>query len=676
MTWTTIPDVNVAISSGTDLSHSAGVFTSNGPYAYELTDPQVAPAFGVYFVITLPAGTYTGNVRLTVLTNNLSSAYFHHLFLETDETGTPIPATPPNNVFEYDIGSIEAGDVIYCPAGVEFESGADSGELTFNLEFETEEPPEPLFWTDLVGAEELAGGSIVFDSLPASGSGYIYAQLPLPRALVLQDEMENRILGQLPVAKYRTLPYIMARLPPLSSFVSDSANIIYARLPVPGAALVDDSFTPRVNVISAALPIPFAKIKAGYYGQINAQLPMPSAFAADADGLIFGQLPTPSALAYDSNPFVNYALMVQSPGVMWSYSLDGYHAAEADDEMSAGTSQLMDVWPNIVERVTGSASLSVSARMNAAAEAAAHGESGITWAWHVIASSAAAGADVVSVAKRLAMAIAETMVATGLADRIHTALVSVVEAALVEDMARFGYDADAASEAGAEDAIMTRLEAIASAVSAAVTESTATTSLRMVVTVPDDADFSDSATLQATLFANIEESGSAFITISLGDGETFTAWAMNPSNKAFVEYQNYPFNSFAELDGEYFGINEAGLYVLDGDDDDGDDINAWLRTALSSLGTNRYKRIESAYLMLSRDGQMVLKIFSTSDDNEVVEDWYALREDGPQVMADASFKPGEGIKSVYYAFGLANVDGADFEVDAFALIPIVIDRRY
>lgn len=113
------------------LTYAGGVYTSSGPNCGELIDPQTAPA-GEYFAITLPAGSYTGNVRLIVTANTLSSVYFHHLFLETTTDGSPIGVT----TYDYDIGPLTAGDVVYCPAGVDNGPGADSGEATFSLQFE------------------------------------------------------------------------------------------------------------------------------------------------------------------------------------------------------------------------------------------------------------------------------------------------------------------------------------------------------------------------------------------------------------------------------------------------------------------------------------------------------------------------------------------------------------
>ena len=82
-----------------------------------------------------------------------------------------------------------------------------------------------------------------------------------------------------------------------------------------------------------------------------------------------------------------------------------------------------------------------------------------------------------------------------------------------------------------------------------------------------------------------------FASIRIGDDE-YTAWVLSVNRTdegnslpAVVEYRNFPFNSFAAWNGSYFGASEHGIFELTGDDDDGEPIDAWVRTAISNLGT-------------------------------------------------------------------------------------------
>ena len=131
-------DVADGAVSSTDagMTYATGVFTSSGPYGKPLSNAKTTPSFGEYFTITLPAGTYTGNVRLEILTNTLDTGvYDQNIFLETSDpvfSGNAIPVA----TYDYDIGPLTAGDLIYCPAGIDDGSGSGSGSTTFSLKFE------------------------------------------------------------------------------------------------------------------------------------------------------------------------------------------------------------------------------------------------------------------------------------------------------------------------------------------------------------------------------------------------------------------------------------------------------------------------------------------------------------------------------------------------------------
>jgi len=160
------------------------------------------------------------------------------------------------------------------------------------------------------------------------------------------------------------------------------------------------------------------------------------------------------------------------------------------------------------------------------------------------------------------------------------------------------------------------------------------------------------------------------------NGDTFYAWVLHTESKAFVEYENFPFNSFAELEHKtYYAMADDGLYELSGSDDDGEAIRAHYRTGLIDLGTRKLKRIESMYLAYSATGKLALKVTTTSPDGEKVEWWYALTPRTANVPREGRIKIGRGLKSVFWAFEIANIDGADFAVDTMELYPMILDRR-
>lgn len=56
-------------------------------------------------------------------------------------------------------------------------------------------------------------------------------------------------------------------------------------------------------------------------------------------------------------------------------------------------------------------------------------------------------------------------------------------------------------------------------------------------------------------------------------------------------YSNFNFNSYAKYRGKEYGAGAAGLYLLEGDDDAGSEIQPGIRIGMANFGTDREKRI-------------------------------------------------------------------------------------
>lgn len=158
--------------------------------------------------------------------------------------------------------------------------------------------------------------------------------------------------------------------------------------------------------------------------------------------------------------------------------------------------------------------------------------------------------------------------------------------------------------------------------------------------------------------------------IVLPDG---TAWVINTETKGLSEYTNFEFNSMTEINGKFYGANSSGIYELAGDDDDGTDIRAIIRTGLSDFGISRKKRVSDVYIGHTSTGQLVLKVIYNQD-NEKREAWYRVSEK-PDAHDTTRFKVGKGAKARYWGFELANEDGADFNLDQIELYVLPLNRR-
>lgn len=154
-----------------------------------------------------------------------------------------------------------------------------------------------------------------------------------------------------------------------------------------------------------------------------------------------------------------------------------------------------------------------------------------------------------------------------------------------------------------------------------------------------------------------------------------TTWAFNVTTMAASEYQAFEFDSLATHHGYALGVRPDGIYVLDGADDDGESIDAYVRTGLMDLGTSDRKAIRKAYLYLKSDQPVYLKAVYDEGDTRTSL-WYELAASPSDPLQQRSIDIGRGAKGVHWAFEVANIDGGALDLRGFDVVPVVLARRY
>lgn len=172
----------------------------------------------------------------------------------------------------------------------------------------------------------------------------------------------------------------------------------------------------------------------------------------------------------------------------------------------------------------------------------------------------------------------------------------------------------------------------------------------------------------------IREALAVGIRFSLDDGD-YVAWALNTGSKHLSKYEQYPVNSFAVLDGKLYGALDDGIYLLEGADDDGDNINARVRFALTDMGTGLQKRVSTAYFGYTAENDLLLKVIHTKEGGAKEAYVYRLNAAPATEAVNGRAVLGKGVTSAYFAFELENVDGGMFNVDKLSVIPMTLDRR-
>lgn len=186
------------------------------------------------------------------------------------------------------------------------------------------------------------------------------------------------------------------------------------------------------------------------------------------------------------------------------------------------------------------------------------------------------------------------------------------------------------------------------------------------VIASDRVEISDEDLLQV-VFNGMLADGVEITAGLLLPGVGFTTWAMNTRTAAVTEYRNFTFNSFARIGNKYLGANENGLYELLGDDDDGEDIVATIRSGFAQWAGARLHSFKAAYLAVRGTGQFVLRLITP--DGRTYN--YTVSQDD---MRTTKVNMGKGLRARYFAFELVST-GQDFDLETLEFIPLVAQRR-
>lgn len=154
-----------------------------------------------------------------------------------------------------------------------------------------------------------------------------------------------------------------------------------------------------------------------------------------------------------------------------------------------------------------------------------------------------------------------------------------------------------------------------------------------------------------------------------GDVSQHTAWVANAETGGFTRYENFQFNSFAKIDGVYYGCREDGIYKLEGDDDNGEPVQAMLSLGKQMFKTTSFKKVHNCYLGIASDGVMYLKVIVEGE-----EYLYSSRRSDTNMMTQR-IDLGRGLRATFYEFELYNADGEDFEINNIEFLVAPLTRR-
>jgi hypothetical protein len=192
----------------------------------------------------------------------------------------------------------------------------------------------------------------------------------------------------------------------------------------------------------------------------------------------------------------------------------------------------------------------------------------------------------------------------------------------------------------------------------------------ILIALSEEVVFTELVTPNAILNAILND-GLTVVAIVTVEGEEYVVWVANADTFAHSQYAHFNFNSMCRLGNHYYGANEDGIFLLDGDDDAGEDIQYFATLPTTEFGRSGLKRIPRAYMGYSNAGDMHLKIV-TPDSREFVYRMNAT----PAGQTEALTKIGRGIVARFFTFDLYNYEGGEVELSRIEFFPLYMRRLF
>lgn len=150
--------------------------------------------------------------------------------------------------------------------------------------------------------------------------------------------------------------------------------------------------------------------------------------------------------------------------------------------------------------------------------------------------------------------------------------------------------------------------------------------------------------------------------------------ALNAKINALYQWSNFNFNSMAMFNGVPIGANEDGIYsLLDADDDDGTDIDAFFELATTDWGMPETKKVRFAYVSGETSGDLKLKL--QVDDDQEQTFLVPARKTGQLQHRYHRVDGRNDLRGVYWRPRIENTKGCDFSVDAMDAIVMFLGNR-
>ena len=148
---------------------------------------------------------------------------------------------------------------------------------------------------------------------------------------------------------------------------------------------------------------------------------------------------------------------------------------------------------------------------------------------------------------------------------------------------------------------------------------------------------------------------------------TYKGITINTKNQAVTEYSGFEFDSMGTINDSHFGVNENGIYILGGRNQNGSVIT----TGTLDFGQQSLMhRPSNVWITMRTNGKMILTV--QVNENEKYDYEVSVVNNS---IHEERVKTGKGYKGRMYSFSIKNIDGADFNLNKLTLFSEAIQSK-
>ena len=141
-----------------------------------------------------------------------------------------------------------------------------------------------------------------------------------------------------------------------------------------------------------------------------------------------------------------------------------------------------------------------------------------------------------------------------------------------------------------------------------------------------------------------------------GDDLGATVLSCHESGGYVTHYSSYNFDAFAQIGGHYYGVAADGVYLLEGESDEGQAITARIDFGTQKLSSAELKSIPAVYAGMASTQAATLVVGTRQGEYRYVQRGHAPR------LQTQRFDLGRGLRDTHYDFAL-EVPAAGLELD-------------